>query len=105
MAGAVQVTWFGLSCLQADGGSWPLASLLLFVTISAFISAPVVGLGFGLGDIAGAALGCEPAPLTPTQVLTPATTRITAASTAIQRGRRYHCGSCGPPGDGGAPAG
>src|SRR5436309_2909984 len=104
-AGAVQVTWAGLSCLQVEGGSLPVASPLLFARASALISGPAVGLGVGVDDIFAATLACEPEPLRPTQVLTPATTRATAASTAIQRGRRYHCGSCGPPGDGGAPAG
>src|SRR5690348_5596894 len=96
--GAVQVTWVGLSCLQAEGGSRPEASLLLFARVSAFISA----LGTGLCD---AVPGCAPEPpLRPIQVPTPARTRTTAASTAIQRGCRYHCGSRGPPGDGGGAA-
>ena len=104
-AGAVQVTCVELSCLQVEGGSLPVASPLLFVRMSAVISALVFGLGFGVDDIVIAAFGCEPEPLSPTQVPTPASTRTTAASAAIQRGRRYHCGSRGPPGDGGAPAG
>ena len=50
--------------------------------------------------------GCAPEPLLrPIQVPRPATTRTAAASTAIQRGCRYHRGPCGPAGDGGAPAG
>src|SRR5258705_9525686 len=104
-AGAVQVTWVELSCLQEEGGSLPVASPLLFARTSAVISALVVGLGFGVEDIFIAAFGGEPDPLRPTQVPTPARTRTTAASAAIQRGRRYHCGPRGPPGDGGAPAG
>src|ERR1700733_14728350 len=44
VAGAVQVTWVGVSCLQADGGSMPPASLLLFARMTAFISAPGTGL-------------------------------------------------------------
>ena len=99
VAGAVQVTWVAVSCLQADGGSMPPASLLLFARMTAFISA----LGTGLCD---AAPECAPEPpLRPTQVPTPARTKTTAASTAIQRGCRYHCGPRGPAGDGGAPAG
>src|SRR5258705_485475 len=102
-AGAVQVTWVELSCLQEEGGSLPVASPLLFARRSAVISAPGVGLGFGVEDIFIAALGgCEPEPLRPIQVPTPARTRTTAASAAIQRGRRYPCGPRGPPRDGGA---
>src|SRR3954466_7347631 len=97
--GAVQVTWVGVFCLQAEGGSRPVASLLLFARRTAFISA----LGAGL---CGAAPECAPEPpLRPIQVLRPATPRPPAASTAIQRGCRYHCGPRGPAGDGGAPAG
>src|SRR3954447_9465477 len=94
--GAVQVTWVGVVCLQAEGGSIPVASLLLFARMTAFISA----LGTGLCD---AAPECAPEPpLRPIQVLRPATTRTTAASTAIQRGCRYHRGPRSPRG---APAG
>ena len=80
----------------------PPASLLLFARMTAFISA----LGTGLCDAVPEAPECAPEPpLRPIQVLRPATTRTTAASTAIQRGCRYHCGPRGPRGDGGAPAG
>src|ERR1700730_8888 len=97
VAGAVQVTWVGVSCVQAEGGSRPVASLLLFARMSAFISA--LGTGFE-------APACAPEPLLrPIQVPRPATTRTAAASTAIQRGCRYHRGPRGPRGDGGAPAG
>src|SRR5215831_8974120 len=96
-AGAVQVTLSGLSCLQVEGGSWPLASALLSARMSAAISA----LGFGFGDIDGiVALWCDPDPRSPAQVPAPARTRTTAASTAIQRGLRYQRGSLGPPGPG-----
>src|SRR5512140_1673557 len=105
-AGAVQVTWVWLSCLQVDGGSWPLASLLLFARISAAISAPVVGLGFGLGVIVVEAWACPPEPpLRPAQMPTPARSTTTAASAASQRGCRYQRGPRGSPWDGGAPAG
>ena len=104
-AGAVQVMCVELSCLQDEGGSLPVASPLLLVRASAVISALVFGLGFGVDDIFIEAFACGLEPLRPTQVLTPARTRTTAASAAIQRGRRYHCGPRGPPGDGGAPAG
>src|SRR6476659_11202582 len=103
-AGAVQVTCVELSCLQVEGGSLPVASPLLLVRASAVISALVLGLGFGVDDIFTAAFGCGPEPLRATHVPTPASTRTTAASAAIQRGRRYHCGSRGPPGDGGGAA-
>src|SRR6476619_7374676 len=79
VAGAVQVTWVGVFCLQADGGSMPPASLLLFARMTAFISAPATGLCDAVPDCAP-----EP-PLRPIQVLRPATTRTTAANTAIQR--------------------
>src|SRR2546421_3276816 len=105
-AGAVQVSLAGLSCLQLEGGSLPVASALLFARMSAFISALVVGLG--LADIDGivvAPLACEPDPFRPTQVPRPAATRTTATSVAIQRGWRYQRGPRGRPGDGGAPAG
>src|SRR6266487_1029115 len=104
-AGAVQVTLARLSCLQLEGGSLPVASALLFARMSAFISALVVGLG--LADIDGivvARLACEPEPLRPAQVPSPAATRTTAASAASQPGRRYQRGPRGPPGDGGALA-
>src|SRR5690348_18254640 len=95
--GAVQVTLSGLPCLQVEGGSWPLASALLSARMSAAISAPV----FGFGDIDGiVALWCDPDPLSPAQVPKPARIRATAASTAIQRGRRYQRGSRGPAGGG-----
>jgi hypothetical protein len=103
-AGAVQVTIVALVCLQVEGGSLPVASPLLLARASAAISGLSVGLGLGVCDVFIAALACEPEPLRPTQVPTPARTRTTAASTAIQRGRRYHCGSRGPPGDGGGAA-
>src|SRR6266487_3875926 len=105
-AGAVQVTLAGLSCLQDEGGSLPVASALWFARMSAFISALVVGLG--LADIDGiviALFACEPDPLRPAQVPRPAATRITAASAASQRGRRYQRGSRGRLDRGGAPAG
>src|SRR5204862_183324 len=104
-AGAVQVTCVELFCLQVEGGSLPVASPLLLVRASAVISALVFGLGFGVDDIFIAAFGCVPGPLRATQVPTPASSRTTAASAAIQRGRRYHCGPSGPPGAGGVPAG
>src|SRR5437773_8117058 len=104
-AGAVQVTCVELSCLQVEGGSLPVASPLLLVSASAVISALVFGFGFGVDDIFIEAFACEPEPLRPTQVPTPASSTTTAASAAIQRGRRYHFGSRGPPADGGAPAG
>src|SRR5690349_9442552 len=95
--GAVQVTTAGTPCLQVEAGSRPAASGLLFARMSAAISALV--LGFGFGDIAAiVALGCGPGRLSPAQVPSPARTRATAASTAIQRGRRYQCGSRGPAG-------
>src|SRR5690242_1251050 len=101
--GAVQVTLAGLSCLQAEGGSWPFASGLLFARASAAISALVVG--FGLADIDGiVALWCDLDPFSPAQVPRPARTRTTAASAAIQRGRRYQRGSRGPA-DGGTADG
>src|SRR6478672_12144122 len=103
-AGALEVKSVPLVCLQVEGGSLPMASPLLLARMSAAISGLCVGLGFGVCDIFIAALACEPEPLRPTQVPTPARTRATAASTAIQRGRRYHCGSRGPPGDGGGAA-
>src|SRR6185312_12020515 len=96
-AGAVQVTSVALVCLQVEGGSLPVASPLLLARTSAAISGLGVGLDFGVGDIFIAALACEPEPLRPTQVPTPTRTRTTAASAAIQRGRRYHCGPRGPP--------
>src|SRR6185312_638845 len=99
-AGAVQVTSVALVCLQVEGGSLPVASPLLLARTSAAISGLGVGLDFGVGDIFIAALACEPEPLRPTQVPTPTRTRTAAASAAIQRGRRYHCGSRGPPGGG-----
>src|ERR1700760_1052857 len=101
-AGAVQVTSVCLVLLQVEGGSLPVASPLLLARMSAAISGLGVGLGLGVGDIFIAALACEPEPLRPTQVPTP--TRTAAASAAIQRARRYHCGSRGPPGDGGGAA-
>src|SRR6266513_2887689 len=104
-AGAVQVTCVELSCLQVEGGNLPVASQLLLVRVSAVISALVFGLGFGVDDIFIAALACVPDPLRPTQVPTPASSTTTAASATIQRGRRYHRGSRGPPGDGGAHPG
>src|SRR5689334_18272420 len=101
VAGAVQVTWVGVSCLQAEAGSRPVASLLLFARRSAFISA----LGTGSCDVVPGAPACAPEPLLrPIQVPRPATTRTAAASTAIQRGCRYQRGPRGPRGDGGAPA-
>src|SRR5215831_9330983 len=104
-AGAVQVTWVWVFCLQADGGSRPLAWRLEFVRMTARISAPIAGLGFGLCDIDIEAVGCpwEP-PLRPAQMPTPARSTTTAASAAIQRGCRYQRGPRGPPWDGGAPA-
>src|ERR1700751_2845620 len=104
-AGAVQVTWVWLSCLQADGGNRPLASRLWFARMTAFISGPLVGLGSGLCDIVAEALGCplEP-PLRPAQMPSPAMSTTTAASATIQRGCRYQRGPPGPPRDGGAPA-
>src|SRR5690348_9138628 len=96
--GAVQVTTAGTPCLQVEGGSLPLASGLLFARMSAAISALV--LGFGLCDVAGAALWCDPPPFSPAQVPSPTRSRPTAASTAIQRGWRYQRGSRG-----GGPAG
>src|SRR5215475_8543440 len=104
-AGAVQVTTVALVCLQVEGGSLPVASPLLLARMSAAISGLGVGLGFGVCDTFIAALACEPEPLRPTQVPTPARIRTTAASAAIQRGLRYHCGSRGPPGDGGGGPG
>src|SRR5580692_10590947 len=87
VAGAVQVTWVGVSCVQAEGGSRPVAPLLLFARMSAFIS--VLGTGFE-------APACAPEPLLrPIQVPRPATTRTAAASTAIQRGCRYQRGPRG----------
>ena len=102
----MQVTYVWLSCLQADGGNRPLAWRLLFARMTAFISGPVVGLGFGLGDIVVEALACAPEPpLRPAQMPTPARSTTTAASAASQRGRRYQRGPRGSPWDGGAPAG
>src|SRR5215467_7931416 len=103
-AGAVQVTTVALVCLQVEGGSWPVASPLLLARTTAAISGLGVGLGLGVCDGLIAAVACEPEPLRPIQVPTPARSRTTAASAAIQRGRRYHCGSRGPPGDGGGAA-
>src|SRR6266568_1126127 len=102
-AGAVQVTVVALSCLQVEGGSWPLTSALLFARTSAAISAFGVGFGFGFGfgDVAVVALWCDPKPLSPAQVPRPASTRATAASTAIQCGRRYQRGPRGPAAGGG----
>ncbi len=106
-AGAVQVTCVELSCLQVEGGSWPFASPLWFVTTSAFISAVCVGFfGFGLADIDDMALApFEPEALRPAQVPRPAATRTSATRTASQRGRRYQLGPRGRPADGWAPAG
>src|SRR5215475_3131679 len=107
-AGAVQVTLAGLSCLQVEGGSWPLASALLFARMSAFISALGAGVCFGAADIDGmfiALFACEPAAFRPAQVPRPAATRITAASAASQPGRRYQRRSRGRPAGGGALAG
>src|SRR4029077_15322224 len=94
----------GLVCLQVEGGSLPVASPLLLARTIALISGLGVGLGLGVCDISLAPVSGEPEPLRPTQVPAPARTRTTAASTAIQRGLRYHCGSRGPPGDGGGAA-
>ncbi len=106
VAGAVQVTLAGLSCLQVEGGSLPVASALLSARMSALISAPAAG--FGLADIDGivvALLACELDPLRPAQMPNPAATRITAASAASQSGRRYQRGPRGRPEGGGAPPG
>src|SRR5258708_3981643 len=94
--GAVQVTIVEPSCLQVEGGSLPVASPLLLVTMTAFISALVVCFGFagGIAILAGRE------PLSPAQVPSPAATRTTAARSASQRGRRYQCGPCGRPGGG-----
>src|SRR5690242_10096331 len=100
-AGAVQVTVVALACLQAEGGIRPLASALWLARMSAAISALLVGFGFGDID-AITALVCGPDRLSPAQVPSPARTRTTAASTAIQRGWRYQRGSRGPAG---GPAG
>src|SRR6266852_2865180 len=106
VTGAVQVTLAGLSCLQVEGGSLPVASALSFARMSAFISAPATG--FGLADIDGivvAPFACEPEALRPAQVPRPAATRTTAATAASQRVRRYQRGSRGRPGAGWALAG
>src|SRR6201994_548424 len=103
-AGAVQVTSVCLVLLQVEGGSLPVASPLLLARMSAVISGLCVGLGFGVCDIFIAALACEAGPLRPNQAPPPAKSTTTAASAPIQRGRRYHCGSRGPPGDGGGAA-
>ena len=100
-AGAVQVTWVGVFCLQVEGGSRPLASLLLFARMSAFISA----IGTGLCDIVPEVPACPLEPLRPIQVPSPATARISTASGASQRGWRYQCGPRGRSGGGWAPAG
>src|SRR5690349_1636305 len=102
-AGAVQVTVVAPACLQVEGGIRPLASALWFARMSAAISALLVGFGFGDID-AIAALGCGPDRLSPAQVPSPARTRATAASTAIQRGWRYQRGSRGPGGAAAGPA-
>src|SRR6266536_1721610 len=104
-AGAVQVTFAGLSCLQVGGGSLPLASALALVRASALISALAVCAGFGLdGVMVGMLLPGELVALRPAQVPRPAAARTSAASAASQRGRRYQRGAGGRPAGGGAPA-
>src|ERR1700759_4528602 len=103
-AGAVQVTWVAEACLQVEGGSRPWAWALLFVTMIAFISALVAGFGFGGIDGIVEAPACEPEPLRPAQMPTPARSTTAAASAASQRGCRYQRGPFGWPGGGGVPA-
>ena len=86
--------------MQVEGGSLPAAPLLLFASMSAFISGLVVGFGFGFGlaDMDGMVIWraeCEPEAFSPAQVPSPAATRTTAARTASQRGRRYQRGPRG----------
>src|SRR2546430_2492662 len=103
VTGAAQVTLAEPSCLQLEGGSWPFASALLFASMSAFISALVVCVGFGLADMDGMVilpLACEPEPLSPAQMPSPAATRTRATRAASQRGRRYQRGPRGRPGGG-----
>src|SRR5215469_4495635 len=93
-AGAAQVTWVGVFCVQVEGGSMPLAALLWFARVSAFVSA----LGGGVCDVV-------PEVLRPIQVPSPARSTTAAASAAIQRGCRYQRGPRGSPWAGGTPAG
>src|SRR5216684_4008510 len=68
--GASHITMVEPCCLHVDGGSLPAASALLFARTIAFISALVVGFGFGLADMDGMVIlppACEPEPLSPAQ--------------------------------------
>ena len=83
---------------MVDRGSKPLASEFWFVSLSALISA--LGgafFGFGLADMDDMAAlpWCELEPLSPAQMPSPATARISTPSSASQRGWRYHRGPRG----------
>ena len=99
---------FAPCCLQVEGGSKPFASELRFVSMSALISAlGAAFFGFGLADMDDMAAlpWCELEPLSPAQIPSPATARISTANGASQRGWRYQRGPRGRSGGGWAAPG